>query len=217
MRDVVDRLKKDFSDPEYRHIYDEGFLNSSIATQIKVLREERNWTQALLADSSGMNQSRVSELEDVNFNSWTIRTLRKLARAYDLRLKISFEEFGTLLHDFRNLNRAGLTRRSFASDPEFCTNATVYNPTTVHEERGARIAPATIGYPSQWLTVKWPANQHATLQQTEQVTTTITISGSLTRKGPGVAVELKNDDLYYAMTPDTSTPTSCSQAAFARP
>jgi transcriptional regulator with XRE-family HTH domain len=119
MRDVVGRLKRDFKDPEYRHIYDEGFLNSSLATQLKVLREERGWTQAALAEQAGMNQSRVSELEDVNFNSWTIRTLRKLARAFDLRLKISFEEFGTLLDDFRGLNRQGLSKRSFAADPAF--------------------------------------------------------------------------------------------------
>jgi transcriptional regulator with XRE-family HTH domain len=121
--DVVERLRTDFRNPEYRHIYDEGFLNSSIATQIKVLREERGWTQSALAEKARMNQSRISELEDVNFGSWTIRTLRKLARAFDLRLKISFEEFGGLLHDFRNLNRQGLSRRSFNSDPEFLARA----------------------------------------------------------------------------------------------
>lgn len=119
MKDVVDRLKKDFKDSDYRHIYGEGFLNSSIATQIKVLREEREWTQARLAEEAGMNQSRISELEDVNFNSWTIRTLRKFAKAFDLRLKISFEEFGTLLHDFKGLNRKSLSRKSFAVDPAF--------------------------------------------------------------------------------------------------
>ena len=119
MKDVVDRLRTDFGDPEYRHVYDEGFLNSSIATQLKVLREERGWTQEVMAEKAGINQSRVSELEDINFNSWTIRTLRKFAKGFDLRLKISFEEFGTLLEDFRNLNRKGLSRRSFALDPEF--------------------------------------------------------------------------------------------------
>jgi transcriptional regulator with XRE-family HTH domain len=119
MSDVVERLKKDFKDPEYRHVYDEGFSSSSIATQIKVLREARKWTQAELADKAGMNQSRISEIEDVNFSSWTMRTLRKLARAFDLRLKISFEEFGTLLTDFRDLNREHLSRRPFDSDLAF--------------------------------------------------------------------------------------------------
>jgi len=137
MSSVVDRLKTDFKDLEYRHVYDEGFLNSSIATQLKVLREERGWTQDVLADRAGMNQSRISELEDVNFNSWTIRTLRKLARAFDLRLKISFEEFGTLLHDFRELNRRSLSRHSFGEDTAFkvsgggpaCTEVETVAPT----------------------------------------------------------------------------------------
>ncbi len=119
MSDVVDRLKNDFRDPDYRHTYSDGFLNSFLATQIKVLREERSWTQAKLADEAKMNQSRISELEDVNFDSWTIRTLRKLCRAFDLRLKISFEDFGTMLTDFRNLDRQSLSRHSFAKDPAF--------------------------------------------------------------------------------------------------
>jgi len=119
MTDVVERLKRDFQDPDYRHVYDEGFLNSSLATQLKVLREERQWTQEQLATEAKMNQSRVSEMEDVNFNSWTIRTLRKFTRAFDLRLKISFEEFGTLLDDFPKLNRGALSRHSFKDDPAF--------------------------------------------------------------------------------------------------
>jgi transcriptional regulator with XRE-family HTH domain len=126
--DVVERLKRDFRDSEYRTVYDEGFLNSSLATQIKVLREEREWTQTELAEKAGMNQSRVSELEDINFSSWTIRTLRKLAKAFDLRLKISFEEFGTLLGDFRTLNRNGLSRRSFAADAVFQPAANQQRP-----------------------------------------------------------------------------------------
>jgi transcriptional regulator with XRE-family HTH domain len=123
MSDVVDRLRRDFRDPDYRHTYAEGFLNSFLATQIKVLREERNWTQTKLAAEAKLNQSRISELEDVNFNSWTTRTLRKLCKAFDLRLKISFEDFGTLLTDFRNLNRESLSRHSFAKDPAFNASA----------------------------------------------------------------------------------------------
>jgi transcriptional regulator with XRE-family HTH domain len=119
MSDVVERLRKDFRDPDYRHTYAEGFLNSFLATQIKVLREERNWTQTKLAAEAKLNQSRISELEDVNFNSWTTRTLRKLCKAFDLRLKISFEDFGTLLTDFSNLNRERLSRHSFPKDPAF--------------------------------------------------------------------------------------------------
>jgi transcriptional regulator with XRE-family HTH domain len=119
--EIIERLKRDFSDPDYRCVYAEDFLNSSIATQIKVLREEREWTQADLAKKTGKAQSRISEIEDINYSSWSIRTLRRLARAFDLRLKVTFEEFGTLLSDFTKLNRESLQRNSFSTDPAFMT------------------------------------------------------------------------------------------------
>lgn len=40
MNGLVKNLKHEFADEEYRHSYAESFLNSSIATQIKVLREQ---------------------------------------------------------------------------------------------------------------------------------------------------------------------------------
>ena len=49
MNGLVKNLKHEFADEEYRHSYAESFLNSSIATQIKVLREQRKWRQADLA------------------------------------------------------------------------------------------------------------------------------------------------------------------------
>lgn len=119
MNPVIDRLRRDFQDPEYRHVYDEGFLDSSIATQIRTLREQRKWSQEKLASATGMRQSRISEIEDTDYSSWSIRTLRRLAKAFDLRLRVSFEEFGTLLSDFTKLNRNDLERRSFSDDPAF--------------------------------------------------------------------------------------------------
>ena len=52
-----DKLRRDFADPEYAYAYADGFLDSYIATQIKVLRENREWTQARLALEAGMRQS----------------------------------------------------------------------------------------------------------------------------------------------------------------
>jgi transcriptional regulator with XRE-family HTH domain len=37
----------------------------AIAAQIKVLREQRGWTQKELADVSGMKQERICALEDI--------------------------------------------------------------------------------------------------------------------------------------------------------
>ena len=119
MSTPFERMRRDFGDKEYRHAYADEFLNTKIATQIKVLREQRRWTQGQLAQAAEMRQARISVLEDVNYSSWSIRTLRRLAEAFDLRLNVSFEEFGTLWLDLRDLSRESLSRRSFADDPAF--------------------------------------------------------------------------------------------------
>lgn len=110
MNDLNDELRKDFQDEEYAHTYVEDFLNAEIATQIKVLREQRELTQQQLAERAGMAQARISVLEDVNYGSWSVKTLKKLARAFDVSLKVSFETFGTRIGDISNFNRRALER-----------------------------------------------------------------------------------------------------------
>ena len=114
-----DKLRREFRDPEYAFSYADGFLNSYIATQLKVLREQRGWTQEKLAQESGMMQARISVLENVNYSSWSISTLRRLARALGVRLKVSFEQFGTLLPELEHLERKSLQRLPLAKDPVF--------------------------------------------------------------------------------------------------
>ena len=95
MKELVKTLTSEFSDKEYAHAYVDDFSNMFIAAQIKALRDQRGWTQKELAEFSGMKQERVSALEDVNYEAWTAKTLKKLAQAFDLTLKISFEKFQT--------------------------------------------------------------------------------------------------------------------------
>jgi len=103
-------LKKAFKDKDYRHGYADEFLNSSIATQIKVLREQRGWSQKELANRAQMKQPRISVMENVNYSSWSINILRKLAEAFDLTLFVSFESFGKRLTDIERFNRENLER-----------------------------------------------------------------------------------------------------------
>jgi len=119
MNELINKLKSEFHDKETRQVYIDEFLNSSIATQIKVLREQRGWNQERLAQEADMKQSRISVLEDVNYSSWSIKTLRRLAEAFDLTLSVSFEEFGTRLRELEQLSRESLQRRSFNKDPVF--------------------------------------------------------------------------------------------------
>ena len=124
MSELLNEMRKSFQDAEYRDSYAESFMNSQVAAQIKVLREDRDMTQQQLAEQIGTKQAGISRLENVNYSSWKVETLRKLARALHVRLRITFEEFGTLPSDMDAFNRNGLTRRTFEDDPVFNPAAT---------------------------------------------------------------------------------------------
>lgn len=124
MSELVERLKNELQHEDYRYAYDEEFSNSRMATQIKVLREQQELKQSGLADLAGMKQSRISELENVNYNSWSISTLRRLARALGVRLSFAFESWGELLPETDSFGRKALERPRFEKDPAFQASET---------------------------------------------------------------------------------------------
>jgi transcriptional regulator with XRE-family HTH domain len=112
-----DELREELKDPEYREAYADDYLNTYIATQIQVLREQRNLSQQELAELIGTKQPGISRLENVNHSKWKTETLQKIAHALDVRLKISFETYGDLLIDGEKFSRKALERPTFADDP----------------------------------------------------------------------------------------------------
>lgn len=112
-------LSAEFHDPEARRDYAELFGDSSIALQIKVLRLQRGLSQKELAERTGMKQSRISAMEQADYSSWSIKTLRRLAEAFDLALVVRFESFGVLLDSALSSTRKSLERPSFKDDPAF--------------------------------------------------------------------------------------------------
>lgn len=119
VKNLRGKLRERLRDPEYRHAYADETLNSILASQIRVLREERDLSQAQLAEEIGTKQSGISRLENADYDGWSIRTLKKIAEALDVRLRISFEPFGTLWWDISTCDREHLRRPSFDRDPEF--------------------------------------------------------------------------------------------------
>jgi|SRR6185437_8574652 len=119
MSELRSNLREEFRDRDYRHAYADESLNTWIATQIKVLREQRRLTQKQLAEMTGMAQPRIAVLEDVNYSSWSINTLRRLAEAFDLRLSVKFEAFSSLIPEIEGMNREALERPQFEDDGWF--------------------------------------------------------------------------------------------------
>lgn len=117
MNAMHDALREELKDPEYSEGYAESFLDSYIATQIKVMREQADLSQQGLAELIGTKQGVISRIEDVNYSKWNISTLKKLARAFRVRLKVSFETYGSLLADVEAFSREGLQRTPREQDP----------------------------------------------------------------------------------------------------
>ncbi len=119
MSELRNNLRSEFHDKEYRHAYADDSLNTFIATQIKVLREQRDLTQKALAERTGMAQPRIAVLEDINYSSWSINTLRRIAEAFDLRLSVRFEAFSSLIPEIESMSETTLQRDSFENDVWF--------------------------------------------------------------------------------------------------
>jgi len=118
MTTARETLREEFKDPEARHDYAQIFGDSSIALQIKALRLQRGLTQGDLASLTEMKQSRISAMEQASYSGWSIRTLRRLARAFDVVLVVRFEGFGRFLDDVTvDKRRESLERPSFDHDP----------------------------------------------------------------------------------------------------
>jgi transcriptional regulator with XRE-family HTH domain len=136
--DLRNNLKRAFEDPEYRYAYAESFLNTKLAAQIKILREERKKTQKDMALLVGTKQSGFSRFEDVNHSSWNTATLWKIARALGVRLAISFETFGSLIEEKERFSRRSLERPDFANDPVFSPTGPRHASKTDEAPQGVR-------------------------------------------------------------------------------
>jgi transcriptional regulator with XRE-family HTH domain len=93
-------------------------MNACVAAQIKTIREQRQWTQADLAERIGTKQAGISRLENVNYDAWKVETLTRIARAFDVRLRISFEEFDSLIDEVERFGRHSLERDDYETSKE---------------------------------------------------------------------------------------------------
>jgi transcriptional regulator with XRE-family HTH domain len=148
MKELLEKLTVQFEDKEFRHAYALSFMNTYIAAQIKMLREQRHLTQQALADLVGTKQSGIARLENVNYDAWKVETLAKFAEAFDVRLKITFEEYGTLPREIESFNKESLQREPYSSDPVFHPNMVELIPLSVETNKKDQDVWATT--PESW-------------------------------------------------------------------
>lgn len=119
MTSIKQNLLKKFRNKEYRESFSGSHASSEIATQISLMRGARGWSQEELAEKADMKQSRISVMEDPSYESFNIKTLKRIAVAYDVGLLVRFVSFGELLNWVVDLRESQLCPPSFDEDPAF--------------------------------------------------------------------------------------------------
>ena len=111
--DIVESLK----DKEYREILVEEHISVGLPIQIHELRKRESWTQKELGDRSGQAQTRISLLERVGYDAYTVKTLTKLAAAFDLALIVKFAPFSELADRMASFSSYDVLVARYKEDP----------------------------------------------------------------------------------------------------
>lgn len=88
--------------PGAKEAYVEAELVNGLAHQIRILREQRGWTQKELARRLSTTQNTISRLEDPAYGRYTFRTLLGLSKAFDVALFVRYLPFSKFMEATRD-------------------------------------------------------------------------------------------------------------------
>ena len=80
-----------------REAYVEAELINGLAHQIRIIRQQRGWTQKELASKLDTTRSTISRLEDPSYGRYTIRTLLALGRVFDVAFFVRYMPFSKFM------------------------------------------------------------------------------------------------------------------------
>jgi transcriptional regulator with XRE-family HTH domain len=110
--DIVESL----STKSYRHKLVSEHLQRSPAAQIRSMRDKRGWTQRELGDLAGVKQNWISHLESPDYEGFSLRTLKKLAFAFDVALIVRYIPFSQFVDWITNLEMRDLAPPGYDDD-----------------------------------------------------------------------------------------------------
>jgi transcriptional regulator with XRE-family HTH domain len=101
---------------EYRDSFVAEYIFSRIPLKIRAMRDRRKMSQKELGEAAGVKQEWISKLEDPSYGKLTIKTLLKLAAAFDCGLSIDFVPFSQILNGATRLAPSSFDVPSFNED-----------------------------------------------------------------------------------------------------
>lgn len=111
-RQVQDSL----ANKEYREALAVEHVNTTLAIQIRKMREHRQWSQSDLAGLLGKHQETISQWENPDYGRHSITTLKALAAVFDVALLVKFIPFSELVKDMVNLSDNRLSPPSYVEE-----------------------------------------------------------------------------------------------------
>jgi len=90
-RDFAQFIKSQLAkDPELAEEVEDEAFNSDLATKVYEARTAAGLSQQKLAELVGTQQSVISRIEDADYRGHSLKTLKKIAKALGLRLRVEF-------------------------------------------------------------------------------------------------------------------------------
>lgn len=109
----------DLEDNEYRNLFAGELVGTSLAFQIRRLRDARGFTQDELAQLADKKQETISQWENPDYGRYTLSTLKTLAGAFDVGLLVRFVSFSELADWTIDVSPERLTPPSYEEELSF--------------------------------------------------------------------------------------------------
>ncbi len=114
----IAKLAKGMSDVESRHLQVSADAHVGIPLQIRVMREARGWNQTKLAEKIGTTQNAISRLESGSYGKPNVKTLLRLAKAFDVALLVKFVSFSRFVRTLDEMSVTSVVVPSFGEDKD---------------------------------------------------------------------------------------------------
>jgi len=110
---ALSKIWEKLRDKPYRDAFVASQLKRGVASQIRVMLKDRRWTQADLAERSGLKQGAISRASDPDYGNLTINTILRIASGFDVAYVGRFVPFSEAAQWYENLSESALSVSSF--------------------------------------------------------------------------------------------------------
>lgn len=111
-----EQVWQSLKDSEYRHQFVSEEIDVGIAFQLRSLRNRQSLTQAKLAELLKVKQPLLSAWENPSYGKYSLKTLKDLAKAFDVGLLVRFVPFSKLVDSTINLTSDIIAPPSFGEE-----------------------------------------------------------------------------------------------------